>query len=173
MRKTFGDMARSIGVMAVVVAAVLLVGGRYLLWPGKAAQMPAADYSSEVQEFPRVAGAPVLAPHDLPSSWRANAARLLAPAAGTVQMHIGWAVPGSRYAGLDEATGDPAALLTSVLGTPGAAIRGTTTIGPATWQLRRAANGEEALTRTVGKVTVVVTGNASDAQLRLLAGSLS
>ena len=172
MRKSFGDMARSLGLMAILVAAVLLIGGRYLIAPGKAARMAPVDYSSEVQEFPRAAGVPVLAPHDVPASWRANAARLTEPAPGAVQLHIGWAVPGSRYAGLDEATGDSAALLTGVLGSD-SGVRGTTQIGTQTWQVRRAANGEEAFTRTVGRLTVVVTGNATDAELRQLAGSLS
>jgi len=173
MRKSFADMARSLGLMAVIVAVVLVIGGRYLIAPGKGAQMPAADYSSVVQQFPREAGSPVLAPHSIPSSWRANAARLSAPAPRAVQMHIGWALPADRYAGLDEATGDPVSLLRAVLGAAGLEARGSTRIGSDRWNVRRAANGEEALTRTDGKLTVVVTGNATDAELRMLAGSLS
>lgn len=171
MKKSFADMVRSLGLMAVIVAAVLFLGARYLIMPGSAARPAAVDYSSALQDFPRVAGAPVLRPTSLPSDWRANAARLLSPA-GATQLHIGWAVPGSRYAGLDEATGPSEALVTSVLGTPGLAVHGTTTIGGAQWQQRTSSLGERAYTRQFGKVTVVVTGNATDDQLRLLAASL-
>jgi hypothetical protein len=156
----------------VIVAAMLFIGGRYLISPGSADRMPAADYSSQLQAFPRVAGVAVLTPTGLPSSWRANAARLTHPTPDTTQLHIGWATPGTRFAGLDEATGDPRSLLESVLGTAGLAVRGTTTVDGVTWQQRVSARGEQALTRQVGTLTVVVTGNATDAQLRLLAASL-
>jgi len=172
MRKSFGDMVRSLGLMAVIVTALLFIGARYLIMPGSAERPPPADYSSVVQDFPRAAGVPVLAPGALPTTWRANAARLAAPAAGAMQLHIGWAVPGSRYAGLDEATGSPAALISSVLGSRGQQASGTTTIGGVVWDQRTSSLGERAYTRQVGKVTVVVTGNATDEQLRLLAGSL-
>lgn len=165
-------MVRSLGLMAVIVAALLFIGARYLIMPGSADRPPAADYTSVVHDFPRAAGAPVLAPTSLPSPWRANAARLTMPTEGVTALHIGWAVPGSRFAGLDEATGSPVALISSVLGSAGQTVRGTTTIAGAVWQQRTSSLGERAYTRQVGKVTVVVTGNATDDQLRLLAGSL-
>ena len=172
MKKSLADMARSLGLMAVIVAALLFIGARYLIMPGSADRMPAADYSSELQSFPRLAGVAVLAPRGLPSSWRANAARLSSPGAGATQLHIGWALPGSRYAGLDEATGTPDSLLMSVLGARGRTVTGTTTIDGVSWQQRVSALGEQALTRQVGRLTVVVTGNASNDQLRQLAASL-
>lgn len=172
MKKSFADMVRSLGLMAVIVSAILFIGARYLIMPGTAERPPPADYSGVVQAFPRESGTPVLAPGSLPSSWRANAARLFAPTSGVTQLHIGWAVPGSRYAGLDEATGDPSALLNGVLGRPGLVVHGTTTIAGALWQQRVSSLGERAYTRRLGTLTVVVTGNATDEQLRLLAGSL-
>ena len=172
MKKSFADMVRSLGLMAVIVAALLFIGARYLIMPGSAERPPPADYTSVVQDFPRAAGAPVLAPTSLPASWRANAARLTAPSDGATQLHIGWAVPGSRYAGLDEATGPAPALLTAVLGARGLTVLATTTIAGEVWQQRTSSLGERAYTRQVGKVTVVVTGNASDEQLRLLVASL-
>ena len=172
MKKSFADMVRSLGLMAVIVAALLFIGARYLIMPGSADRPPPADYSGVVQDFPREAGSPALAPTSLPAGWRANAARLLTPSPGVTQLHIGWAIPGSRFAGLDEATGPATALLTSVLGGPGLTVRGTTTIDGTLWQQRTSARGERAYTRQLGTVTVVVTGNAKDEQLRLLAGSL-
>src|SRR3954465_14944789 len=131
-------MVRSLGLMAVIVAVLLFIGARYLIMPGSAARRPAAEYTSVVHDFPRAAGAPVLAPSSLPSAWRADAARRPPPPpgggarhtrAGVTALHSGWVVPGSRYAGLDEATGSPVALISAVLGGPGQTVRGTTTIG--------------------------------------------
>ena len=172
MRKSFADMVRSLALMAVIIAVVLFIGARYLIMPGSAERFPAADYSGVVQAFPRDAGGVVLAPTGLPKSWRANAARLTHPSPPVTQLHIGWATPGSRFVGLDEANGDATAFLTSVLGASGLSVRGTTTIEGQVWQQRMSSAGEHALTRQVGKVTTVITGNASDQQLRLLAASL-
>jgi hypothetical protein len=82
-------------------------------------------------------------------------------------------VPGARYAGLDESTGPGDRLVRTVLGGPGLIERGTTTISGSLWSVRRSARGEIGFVRTAGPLTVVVTGNASDAQLRALVASLA
>ena len=169
--KTFTDMARSLGLMAVVIAALLLLGpARTLVFPGSAT-MKAVDYRDQVSAFAKVAGS-VLAPVGVPHDWRANAATF--DSAGRIaKLHIGFATPGSRYAGMDETNGAASALITRILGAAGAKVTGTASIAGQTWQLRRSARGEEALTTTSGGLTVVVTGSGSDEQLRALARSLS
>ena len=87
-------------------------------------------------------------------------------------MHVGWSLPATRYAGLDEATGNPQVVLADVLGRRGSTVSGTTSIDGTPWQQRVSDRGETALTRTAGPLTVVVTGNATDAELRLLAALL-
>ena len=169
--KTFTDMARSLGLMAVVIAALLLIGpARTLIFPGSARMQP-VDYSDQVKAFARVAGS-VLSPVGVPGGWRANAATF-SSSAHTARLHVGFATPGSRFAGLDETNGHPAKLIAEVLGKRGATVTSTTTISGQTWDERRSDRGEEALTLTSGGLTVVVTGSATDAQLRTLAGSLS
>ena len=169
--KTFTDMARSLGLMAVVIAALLLIGpARTLVFPG-GAKMKAVDFNDQVRAFAKVAGS-VLTPVGVPPSWRANAATFDS-SGHTARLHVGFATPGSRYAGVDETNGKPASLIARVLGARGANVTGTTTIAGQTWQLRRSDRGEEALTTTTGGLTVVVTGSGSDEQLRTLAGSLS
>lgn len=49
---------------------------------------------------------------------------------------------------------------------------GTATIAGAVWQQYQTANSRRLLRRTVGKVTVVVTGSAPQAELEQLAASL-
>jgi len=172
MLKSLADMARSLGLMAIVIAAMLFIGARYLIFPGSSDRMPAADYSDVLQGFGEVAKVAPLAPHSLPSSWRANATRLTSPATGVEQLHVGWAIPGSRFAGLDESDGAIGSVVSSVLGASGAKVRGTTDISGATWDVRTSDRHETAYTRSAGRVFIVVTGNATDTELRLLAGSL-
>ena len=169
--KTFTDMARSLGLMAVVIGALLLLGpARTLVFPGSATMKP-VDYRDQVAAFAKVAGG-VLQPVGLPSGWRANAARFDSRG-HTARLHVGFATPGSKFAGLDETNGAAARLIADVLGERGATVTGTTAIGGQVWDERRSDRGEEALTLTTADLTVVVTGSASDAQLRALAGSLS
>ncbi|MBV9292149.1 MAG: DUF4245 domain-containing protein [Frankiales bacterium] len=169
--KALGDMTRSLGLMAVVVAVFLFIGpARTLVMPGSAAR-PAVDDSDAIRGFGTATHTPALVPAGLPRSWRVNAATLQHTRT-LEQLHIGYAVPGSRYAGLDEGVGDPASLVRTVLSPAGATVHGSTTIAGRLWQVRRSARGEEALTRQDGNRTVVITGDATDVQLRLLAGSL-
>jgi len=157
--------------MAVVIAGLLLLGpARSLVFPGDDEAQP-VDYSGVVSGFRTVAHVEPVVPTSVPDGWRANAARLTQPAAGP-RLHIGWAVPGERFAGLDEAVGAPNALLRATLGTAGLKSVGTIDIGPHTWDVRRSQRGETALTRQVGSVAVVVTGDATDEELRALAGAL-
>ena len=163
-------MGRSLGLMAVVIGVLLLIGpARTLVFPGDSRMQP-VDYSHQVTAFKQVAMI-VLAPTGLPSSWRANAATFDSNG-GRARLHVGFATPGSRFAGFDESNGPPAQLVSAILGKRGATVTGTTTIAGQTWEERRSRRGEQALTLTTGPLTIVVTGNATDAQLRTLAGSL-
>jgi hypothetical protein len=165
-------MLRSLGLVALVVVALLFVGpARSLILPRSRDRTPPIDYTGYVRGFDDVASAPAVVPQALPSSWRANASDV--DHSGTsAHLHIGWAVPGDGFAGLDEGTGDQLALLGRVTGTAGKEVRSATTIGGASWDVRRSSRGETVFTREVGGVFVIVTGDATDAQLLLLAASL-
>ena len=173
LRESLVDMARSLGLMAIIMAVVLLVTpARGLIFPDRNDRMPAKDYSDVVDGFGQVTHRPALAPAGLPSSWRANAANLTGSSAANERLHIGFVTPGSHYAGLDETTGDPAALIADVLGKRGTATTGTTTIDGVTWDVRASDRGERSLTRTADGLTVVVTGDARAADLDRLCASL-
>lgn len=173
LRESLLDMGRSLGLMAVIMAVVLFATpARGLIFPDRNDRMPAVDYSDVVSGFGQVTHHPALGPAGLPTTWRANAANLSGSSAADERLHIGFATPGSRYAGVDETTGDPAALIHDVLGPRGAATTGTTTIDGAVWDVRTSDRGERSLTRTVDGLTIVVTGNARPADLDVLCGSL-
>lgn len=171
-RFALSDMARSLGLILAVVAVLLFIGpARSLILPGSKDRMPPVDYSGYVHGFDEVASAPAVVPTGLPTSWRPNAATV-DNTKTSAHLHIGWAVPGTAFAGLDEGTGTSTALLRSVTGRSSLQSRGTTTIAGATWTLRRSDRGETVLTRDVNGVFVIVTGNATDAQLRELVAAL-
>jgi hypothetical protein len=160
--------------MAVVTAAVLfLTPARGLVFPDQVDRMPPVDYSSDVSGFATVTGVAALAPSGLPTTWRANAASLVHGDAVTpVTLHVGWVTPGGRFAGLDESTEPEQQMVSTDLGGRGLVARSTTAIAGTVWVQRVSNRGETAYTRRVGGVTVVVTGNATDAQLRMLCASL-
>jgi len=173
LRDSLLDMARSLGLLAIIMAAVLfLTPARGLIFPDQKDRMPPVDYSSVVSGFAQVTHHPALVPANLPSSWRANASSFFGNTPANAHFHIGWVTPGNQYAGLDETTGDPNGLISTVLGKRGATVTGTTTIGGAVWQLRISDMGERSLTRTVDGVTVVITGNGRIADINLLCASL-
>src|SRR3954452_2520792 len=130
--KTFSDMGRSLGLMAVVIALLLLLGpARTLVFPGSAKVQP-VDYSHRVTAFKDVAGI-VLTPTDVPRGWRANAATFDS-SRGRAHLHIGFATPGERFAGVDESNGPPAQLVRSFLGARGSQVMDTTTVAGQTWE---------------------------------------
>jgi hypothetical protein len=169
-RESLADMVRSLGLVAVVVVVTLLFVPQ-LFHPGRSARYPAQNYSDVASGFQQVTGRPALRPVGLPSGWAANAAGLSGSRA-TEHLHIGFGVPGSSYAGIEESVLPLDAFATSVLGRRGATVTGVVPIAGVTWQQRVADSGEPALTRVSSGVAVVVTGSASPDQLRVLAGSL-
>jgi hypothetical protein len=171
-RFVLGDMARSLGLLAVVIVALLFIGpARALILPGDRDRMPAVDYAGYARGFTEATYVQAVLPAELPDGWRANAARN-EHVDSLHQLHIGWAVPGEQFVGLDEGVGDPSLVLRRVTGRVGLDVRDTTTIGGATWDVRRSARDELVLTRTFGAVFVVVTGSGSKQQLRQFAATL-
>jgi hypothetical protein len=171
--KALGDILRSVGLMAVVVAAILfLTPARALILPGNKDLYPATDFRDPMVQFARVAGVKALVPSP-PKGWRATVADERLPSGGPQWIHVGFAVPGSRFAGLDEGTQSADRFIPAVLGKRAVTSTGQVEIGGREWELRTSDRGEQALTTTVGRLTVVITGNATGGELRALAASLA
>jgi len=173
LRDSLVDMGRSLGLMLLIMAVVLLVTpARGLIFPDRNDRMPATDWSDVVSGFGQVTHHPAYAPAGLPKSWRSNAAYLTGSSAADERLHIGFVTPGSHYAEVDETAGDSAALIAAVLGKRGAATTGTATIGGVAWDVRASDRGETARTLFTGGLTIVVTGDAPAADLDRLCASL-
>lgn len=169
-RESISDMVRSLGLVAVVIAATLIfVPG--LLHPNKSQRFAGVDYTDYVVGFRQLTGKVALRPYSLPYGWKSNAASLTGTKT-TAHLHIGWAAPGGHFAGLEESVTDPAAFVSSTLGVPMNAPTNTVVIGDEKWQTLTSGRGEYSLTRARAGVIFVITGSATEAQLRLLAEAL-
>jgi Protein of unknown function (DUF4245) len=164
------DMVRSLGLI-VVILAVTLAFDKGLFHPSKSEQFPVTDYSDYVQGFKQVTNQAALVPTPQPTGWRSNAAALTGPDLAE-HLHIGWATPGSNYAGLEESVAPLATFVPTVLGKRGSTVTGLTVIAGSSWQTRTSSRGEYSLSRTINGIAVVITGSEPQAGLRSLAASL-
>jgi hypothetical protein len=162
-------MVRSLG-LVVAIIAVTLIFVPALVHPNKSERFAAVDYSDCVAGFHQLTGKTALTP-TLPAGWAANAAALTG-GRSAAHLHIGWATPKAKYAGLEESVESSAPFVRSVLGQRGATATGRVPINGVTWQTSTSSRGEYSLIDTIDGITVVVTGSASPAQLQLLAASL-
>jgi hypothetical protein len=164
------DMVRSLGLIAVIVAVTLIfVPG--LIHPGKSVRAAPVDYSDVVSGFHQVTGKAALTPTPLPGGWAANAATLTGPTSAE-HMHVGFAVPGTEYAGLEESVAPAVTFAKAIVGASGAIPIDHITLAGSRWLVSTSSRGEYTLRRTTGGVTVIVTGSATAAQLQALAASL-
>jgi hypothetical protein len=140
-----------------------------------AAEPATISYSGDLARLARLAPYPAVAPAGLPASWQPVSSGLAvggANGAGTVTWHLGFMTPDGALASLQESNASAAAFVRRMTndGTALAPVR----LNGQTWSLSSTpSRGQRSmyLTSATG-FTVVVTGNASWADLRELAGSL-
>ena len=140
-----------------------------------AAEPATISYSGDLARLARLAPYPAVAPAGLPASWQPVSSGLAvggAYGASTVTWHLGFMTPDGALASLQETNASAAAFVRRMTndGTALAPVR----LNGQTWSLSSTpSRGQRSmyLTSATG-FTVVVTGNASWADLRELAGSL-
>jgi hypothetical protein len=140
-----------------------------------AAQPAPVSYRGDLTTLAALAPYPAVAPAGLPGSWQPVSSLLTeggANGAGTVTWHLGFMTPDGSLASLEETDATAAAFVRRMTngGTPLAPAR----LADRTWSVSATpSRGQRSLyfTSPVG-FTVVVTGNATWAELRELAASL-
>jgi hypothetical protein len=162
----------SASVLGCLLGAAILV----VAIPAPHAAEPATiSYAGDLARLARLAPYPALAPVGLPASWQPVSSGLAVGGAngpGTVTWQLGFMTPDGALAALAESNASAAAFVRRMTndGTalPPADLNGQT------WRLSAApARGQRSLyLTTAAGFTLVVTGNATWAQLRELAGSL-
>ena len=165
-----GQFAIAIGACLLVVVVVMLVApGNGILGFGKPKEtLPYADPSQGAAALKITAPYTSYAPQGLPASWRPTSSRLSTGPKKPVSWHLGYVTPAGEYAALEESNRSPAAFVAATA--PGKAA-GVRQVAGASWTQYADVKGR-ALVRTLGTVTLVVTGTASYDELATLAGSL-
>jgi len=164
-----------ISALGCLAAAAIIVAA--IPAPHAAAPVP-VSYRGDLARLARLAPYPAVAPAGLPASWQPVSSGLAvggANGAGTVTWQLGYSVPGGALAALEETDASPAGFVRRMTndGTPLASVR----LAGRTWNASSTpARGQRSMYLTSGtspaRFTVVVTGNATWAQLRQLAASL-
>jgi len=159
------------GLGCLVAAAVAVVA----IPAPHAAEPVAVSYRADQAKLARLAPYPAVAPAGLPAAWTPVSSGLAvggANGAGTVTWQLGFMTPGGSLASLEETNASAAGFVRRMTN-DGTALAPTLLNGQA-WSLSATpARGQRSMYATSpAGVTVVVTGNATWAELRELAASL-
>jgi Protein of unknown function (DUF4245) len=164
--QTVGDMVRSMSLVLVVVAVVVLL----TLRNDPKEKIQRVDYTEQLQEARRVAAYDVAAPVGLGDRWKATSARS-DNTEGVVSWHLGLVTPAEHYAAVEQSDGPEAGFVNGFVA--GASKAGVVTISGAQWQRLEGGKPElRALVLRGHDVTTMVTGSASFTELRTLASAL-
>jgi Protein of unknown function (DUF4245) len=128
------------------------------------------DTAAPVAAARQQAGFALLLPSGLPTGWRPTSTEFT-PAAqySAASFRIGYVTPANKYAEFLESNG-PADAVSAPYGV--LTSQGPTTIAGTAWRTFRTDDGRTLLRATLGKVTLIVTGNAGLPELTTLAASL-
>ncbi len=155
----------------VLAAAIIVVA----IPVPHAAEPVTISYAGDLAKLARLAPYPAVAPVGLPGSWQPVSSGLAVGGAngtGTVSWQLGYLTPGGSLASLAESNAGAAEFVRRMTndGTALAPVR----LAGRTWRLvSTPSRGQRSMYCTPGAgYTVLVTGNASWAQLRELAASL-
>ena len=163
--ETLGDMVRSLGLVLVVVAVILL-----LIWRPKPDQVKAVDPGPTLAQARQSAPYDVYAPEPAPQGWTATVARY-EPAPPANEWTLGFVTAAEDYAAVAQTDGDAQALLDEVA--PGAEPAGSSTVNGQEYERRASPDGSRrVLVAAVPGSTLAVGGTADWDVLERLAGSL-
>lgn len=154
----------------VLVVAGLLVA---LAWPRQHTStdgVHVVDITGTVQAARQQAGFKVLVPQGLSDSWRPTSDTFTPSGSGTsASLLIGYVTPRTQYAEFYESNDAPDAVAAQY---GPLTANGAVTVTNVPWDRYQTDKGRELLRHTLGSVTVVVTGSASESELIELAGAM-
>jgi hypothetical protein len=162
----------SVSALGCLAAAAIIV----VAVPVPHAAEPATiSYASDLAALARLAPYPAVAPAGLPAAWQPVSSGLAVGGAngpGTVTWQLGFMTPDGALATLEESNASPAAFIRRM--TNDGTVLSPAGVDGQAWQLSSTpSRGQRSMYRTSpAGFTVVVTGNATWAQLRELAAAL-
>lgn len=172
------DMIAAMAVVLVVVVLIALYASNMSFAPGARVDdgpVPTADVVPGFAHAAETMPFPVLVPTGLPEDWHPNSFSVSTPQVDGIgtppTVRGGWITPAGAFITLIESSADAAALLSAELDASGS-HQGTVEAGGAEWTLTTGVRTEAAWVRTAGETTVLITGNAAEADFLLLADAL-
>lgn len=165
--------ARLRGAVAWVLVCLVVAAIAVLLTPRPSTDVAVpVSYQGDLAALQRIAPYPAIAPQRLPAGWQPVSSRLTGRRGGLVSWHLGLVTPSGRLASLEESNERPAEFIRRM--TNSGNLLSPAFHGGAEWARRwRPDKDQRSLYHsTPGGPTVVVTGNASWAELGTLLSSL-
>ncbi len=169
-RMSAANMIRSL--LPLVVLCLLLVGWQAFRTSSEDT-VREVDPASTVRLAAERADYPLQAPAGLPEDYRPTSARTdagFAEAGDPVTLEIGFLTPSEEFAGFTVSDDVRAEPVRDVL--DGSSEEGPVDVDGESWTRVTTERGETALTREDGGVVVVVSGSASDDELRAVAAAV-
>ena len=169
-RMSAANMVRSL--VPLVVICLLLVAWQAFRASNEET-VRTVDPTATVRLAAERAGYQLQAPADLPEDYRTTSARTdagFAEEGAPVTLEIGYLTPSGEFAGFTVSDDAGVGPVRAVLG--GATDEGTVDVDGEPWTRLTTQRGETALTREDGEVVLVVTGSATDAELREIAAAV-
>jgi len=166
LRQSLGDMVRSMAVVLVVVAAILLV-----TWRPKPDAVKPVDPAIAVTLVTMQKEFPPLIPQGLPTGWVLTSARFepTAKSNGQPVFHLGYVTPSGQYAQVEESTATSAGFLNET--TDGGVAGATRQVGDRMWQ-QWSSDGRQSLVSVDSTHAVVISGTGGVDEVAALAASL-
>jgi len=174
LNKVLGSGLSALGCLLAAAVVVVAIPAPH------AAEPVTVSYRADQDRLARLAPYPAVAPHGLPASWQPVSSGLTVGGAngvGTVTWALDYMTPDGLLASLEETNADPAAFVRRMTNS-GTALppsqQALSSVNAQAWNLSATpARGQRSMYRTSpAGFTLVVTGNATWAELRQLAASL-
>jgi hypothetical protein len=168
--ETIGDMARSLGLVLVVVA---VVGAVVILSSPREPTVRDVDYGAALADVRESAPFAVVGPEALPDGWTATRVGFSPGETGGGVWRMSFVTPDGEYVGLVQSTGDRDSVVEDEL--PDVEADGSSVVAGQTWQrLVEAGGGERdrALVADVGDTVVVLRGSGDYSSLEEFASRL-
>jgi hypothetical protein len=166
LRQSVGDMVRSLAVVLVVVAAILLV-----TWRPKPDAVKPVDPAIAVTLVTMQKDFPPLIPQNLPSGWVLTSARFepTAKSGGAAVFHLGYVTPSGQYAQVEESTATSAGFLGET--TDNGVVAGNREVAGQAWQTW-SSDQRQSLVSIDATHVVAVSGTGGIDEVTALASAL-
>ncbi|MGI9084188.1 MAG: DUF4245 domain-containing protein [Aeromicrobium sp.] len=162
---SMGDIARSLGVLGVIILILFGVGQLLTITPDKPTTST-VDYRTAAESSRTVADFDLLAPSTLPKGWRATSVRYEPDS-----WHLGVLTDEDAYIGLEQGRITETRAVERFA--EGSRAAGTVVIDGATWTRRAGPDVDTTYVRRDGDLTNLVTGSAPPAEIERYISSLS